>query len=203
MLAQKNGIQKSLRLANRAAGIAVGKFGTSIVTLAELTNKHNIKETKKSNLITLENLKRRVLDLKRQGKKIVMTNGCFDILHAGHVDYLNKSKDLGDVLIVAINTDKSIKGLKGSKRPINRLEARSVLISSLKAVDFVISFNAPTPQKLYEQILPDVLVKGSDYNDKEIAGSDAVINNGGNIELIEFLDGYSTSKIIEKIISTS
>ena len=132
-----------------------------------------------------------------------MTNGCFDILHAGRVDYLNKSKDLGDILIVAINSDRSIKGLKGSNRPINQLKARSALLSSLKSVDFVVSFNASTPQNLYEQILPDVLVKGSDYHGKEIVGSSAVINNGGKIELIEYLEGYSTSKIIEKILSTS
>ena len=203
LIAQKNGIQKSLRLANRAAGIAVGKFGTSVVTIEELTNKPSTQKAKESNLIDLKDLKKRVSELKQQGKIIVMTNGCFDILHAGHVDYLNKSKDLGDVLIVAINSDRSIKGLKGSSRPINKLEARSALLSSLKSVDFVVSFNASTPQNLYEQILPDVLVKGSDYHGKEIVGSSAVINNGGKIELIEYLEGYSTSKIIEKILSTS
>jgi len=197
LVAQNNSIQQSLRIANTAAGIAVGRFGTSIVTIKELIDRLKSHEVNNSDLIKLHDLKNILENLRKDGKKIVMTNGCFDILHAGHVDYLKKAKNQGDILIVAINSDKSVKELK----PINTLEARSAVISGLKSVDFTISFNALTPKRLYEQLKPDVLVKGSDYTGKNIAGSEAVEENGGRIELVEFLEGYSTTSLIRKITS--
>ena len=201
LVAQNNSVQKSLRVANTAAGIVVGRFGTSIVTRKELADKLKSDEANNSDLIKLNDLKNKLEILRKEGKKIVMTNGCFDILHAGHVDYLKKAKNQGDILIVAINSDKSVRELKGEERPINKLKARSAVISGLKSVDFTISFNATTPKRLYEQLKPDVLVKGSDYTGKKIAGSEAVEANGGRIELVEFLEGYSTTSLIRKITS--
>ena len=203
LIAQGNSVQEALRIANIAAGIAVGRFGTSIVTNKELVDELNGSEESDLNLIKLDDLKKQLEILRKEGKKIVMTNGCFDILHAGHVDYLKKAKNLCDILVVAINSDKSVKRLKGNLRPINSLDARSSIISSLKYVDFTISFSSITPKKLYEELRPDVLVKGSDYIGKEISGSDAVVKNGGRIELIDLLEGYSTTNLIHKIVSKS
>lgn len=136
-----------------------------------------------------------------QGQKVVFTNGCFDILHAGHVDYLTKAKALGDVLVVGINTDESVSTLKGASRPIQNLDSRSKVLASLRAVDYVIPFAEQTPLSLVEKLKPAILVKGGDYQLAEIVGSNEVLANGGEVKIIPFLDGYSSSSIIEKIIS--
>jgi len=136
-----------------------------------------------------------------QDKKIVFTNGCFDLLHLGHVDYLSKSKQLGDILFVGVNTDSSVKRIKGKKRPINDEISRSMILSSLMFVDAVMLFNEETPYELIKKIKPDILVKGGDYNLNEMIGSDIVLSKGGKIEIIDFLEGYSTTKIIDKINS--
>ena len=128
-----------------------------------------------------------------------MTNGCFDILHPGHVDYLEKAKRLGDVLIVAINSDESVTRLKGESRPMNTLESRAKLLAGLKSVDYVVRFDDDTPEVIYQKILPHVLVKGGDYFGKEVSGASAVIANGGCVELIPFVDGFSSSNIIQNI----
>jgi len=132
-------------------------------------------------------------------KKIVFTNGCFDILHLGHIDYLSNAKNLGDKLLIGLNTDESVKNIKGIHRPVTDQNARAMLLASLTFVDGVILFNESTPYNLIEEIKPDILVKGSDYLINDIVGADIVKKNGGQIVTIDFLNGYSTTTIIEKI----
>lgn len=132
-------------------------------------------------------------------KKIVFTNGCFDILHPGHLHYLYKAKSYGDILIVALNSDSSIKRLKGSKRPVNDFEFRSTMLSYLNFVDLIIEFDSETPLELIQKISPNVLVKGADYSESQVVGADFVKSNGGKIVLIEFLSGFSTTNIIRSI----
>ena len=131
-------------------------------------------------------------------KKIIFTNGCFDILHKGHVEYLAKSKDLGDILIIGLNSDKSVKKLKGESRPINNQNSRALLLSSLLFVDAVICFDEDTPLNLIEIIKPDILVKGGDYEKEDIIGYDFVIEIGGEVKIIDLVEGYSTTNIIKK-----
>lgn len=138
---------------------------------------------------------------KAQGESIVFTNGCFDLLHLGHVDYLEKSRNLGDRLIVGVNSDHSARLLKGSDRPINDANARMRLLASLDFVDMVILFEEETPERLIKAFLPDVLVKGSDYKIGNIAGANIVLENGGSVETIELLESYSTTQLIRKIKS--
>lgn len=138
--------------------------------------------------------------LKFFNKKIVFTNGCFDILHRGHVDYLMKAAALGDYLIIGLNTDRSVKENKGSKRPINDEQSRALLLASLRFVDTVIYFDSNTPAELIREIIPDVLVKGADYKPEEIAGYDTVVSHGGNVQTIDLLPGYSTSGIEKRIL---
>ena len=136
---------------------------------------------------------------KAKGKKIVFTNGCFDILHRGHVTYLQQARALGDLLIVGINSDASVKRLKGQERPINMLEDRAYVLSALKPVDFVIPFDEDTPLNLINLIMPDILVKGGDYTIDRIVGAQEVIAHGGKVEIIPFVPGKSTSSIIDVI----
>ncbi len=135
---------------------------------------------------------------KLKRKKIVFTNGCFDILHAGHVTYLERARKLGDVLIIALNTDASTERLKGPTRPINRLEDRSKVIAALESVTYVTWFDEDTPLALIQKILPDFLVKGGDYEPKSIVGYQDVVSNGGKVKVLPFLEGRSTTKIIER-----
>ena len=136
---------------------------------------------------------------KKNQEKVVFTNGCFDLLHLGHVDYLEKSRMLGDRLIVGVNADSSVKKLKGDGRPLNNENARFRLIAALDFVDAVIPFREDTPERIIALIMPDVLVKGKDYEESNIAGADVVLGNGGRVERIDLLEGYSTSTIIKKI----
>ena len=136
--------------------------------------------------------------LRNKGKKIVFTNGCFDILHAGHVDYLSKARRLGDVLVVGLNSDSSVKKIKGKGRPINKESDRAKVLSSLYFVDYVTSFNETTPENLIKKVRPDILVKGSDWKIEDIAGSSFVRSYGGKIRSIPFVKGYSTTSIIER-----
>ena len=141
-----------------------------------------------------------VKQLKKENKKIVFTNGCFDILHSGHCKYLGDARKLGDVLIVGLNTDASVKRIKGAmNRPINDEINRAIVLDALKAVDYVVLFDDDTPYNLIAEIIPDILVKGSDYNIENIIGADIVINNGGEVITIDLLEGQSTTNIIEKI----
>ena len=135
---------------------------------------------------------------KREGKKIVFTNGCFDIIHAGHVDYLEKAKALGDVLVVGLNSDESIRRIKGPERPINIQEHRKRVLEALKPVDLVIIFDEDTPERLIKEIKPDVLVKGGDWKIENIVGADFVKSYGGEVKTIDFVYDISTTKIIQK-----
>ncbi|MBT8377754.1 MAG: D-glycero-beta-D-manno-heptose 1-phosphate adenylyltransferase [Ignavibacteria bacterium] len=151
--------------------------------------------------ISLEDLKLIRKKLKAENKKVVFTNGCFDLIHAGHVDYLSKAKALGDVLIVGLNTDDSVKKIKGNKRPILKENERAFILSNLKPVDHVVFFEEDTPKKLISELIPDILVKGADWDLEKIVGRDIVEKNGGEVKTIEFVNDQSTSRIIELIVS--
>ena len=136
---------------------------------------------------------------RKEGKTIVFSNGCFDILHRGHVEYLSKAADLGDVLIIGLNTDSSVKRIKGPSRPVNDEKARAVVLAALEFVDAVIFFEEDTPYNLIKYVQPDVLVKGKDYKAEDIVGYDIVVGNGGRVETIELVEGFSTTNTIEKM----
>ncbi len=152
------------------------------------------------NIISLETFIPLRKKLKEEKKKLVFTNGCFDILHAGHVDYLNKAKTLGNILVVGLNTDSSVVKIKGSKRPIIQQNERALLLANLKPVDYVIFFEEETPDEIISAIIPDILVKGADWSIDKIVGRDIVEANGGSVETIEFVNRQSTSGIIEIIL---
>jgi len=137
---------------------------------------------------------------KEEGKKVVFTNGCFDVLHAGHVDYLTKAKAFGDILLVALNSDKSTRSIKGEKRPIVQEDERAFILANLKAVDFVTFFDEDTPEQIIDELIPDYLVKGADWDIEKIVGAKTVIENGGEVKTIEFVSDSSTTKIVETII---
>ncbi len=197
VLATGGDIDEAARIANAAAAVVVGKLGSATAswdeiisyeaTLHESTTEHRIKSR--------DALAQSVKRLKNEGKRIVFTNGCFDILHLGHVKYLEKAKSFGDVLIVGVNSDASVKRLKGESRPVNPEYDRAYLLAALDAVDFVTIFDEDTPYELIKMVEPDVLVKGGDYRGKEVVGSDIA----KEVRLVDFVDGKSTTKIIEKI----
>ena len=144
--------------------------------------------------------KKQIYDWKLSGQKIVFTNGCFDILHRGHVEYLTEAKACGDKLVTALNSDSSVRSLKGEARPIQSQEDRAVILDALESVDLVVIFDQETPAKIIKSLLPDVLTKGGDYSAETIVGADTVTENGGEIKVIPFRSGQSTSSIVEKII---
>ena len=137
--------------------------------------------------------------IKAEKKKIVFTNGCFDLLHVGHIRYLAQAKKLGDFLIIGLNSDSSVKELKGEDRPINSFEDRATLLSAIESVDSVIMFEEQTPENLIKDIVPDILVKGGDYNIEDIVGYQTVVQNGGQVKTLSFYDGYSSTNYINKI----
>ncbi|GKW25203.1 bifunctional D-glycero-beta-D-manno-heptose-7-phosphate kinase/D-glycero-beta-D-manno-heptose 1-phosphate adenylyltransferase HldE [Pectobacterium polonicum] len=198
-LAAGNPLEEACFLANAAAGVVVGKLGTSTVTPIELENAIRGRAETGFGVMTEEQLKHAVELARQRGEKIVMTNGCFDILHAGHVSYLANARKLGDRLIVAVNSDASTKRLKGPTRPVNPLPQRMIVLGALEAVDWVVPFEEDTPQRLIASILPDILVKGGDYQPHEIAGSEEVWANGGEVKVLNFEDGCSTTNIINTI----
>jgi len=154
-----------------------------------------------SNVLSKEEMKSLRKKFKDEKKKIVFTNGVFDLVHAGHVDYLSKAKALGDILIVGLNSDSSVKRIKGDKRPLINQTERAFLLSNLKPVDFVVIFDEDTPLELIKELIPDILVKGADWSLDKIVGSDIVLANGGEIKNIQLITDQSTSKIIETILS--
>lgn len=151
-------------------------------------------------IINLREFKELRIEFKNSGKKLVFTNGCFDILHAGHVDYLKKAKALGDILVVGLNSDVSVRNIKGEKRPIISEIERAEILSSLKSVDYVILFDEDTPENLINEIVPDILIKGADWSIENIIGKDTVIANGGEVKTINFVTNQSTSGIIKTIL---
>ena len=150
--------------------------------------------------ISLSEIKAIRLKLKASNKKVVFTNGVFDLIHAGHVDYLSKAKALGDILVVGLNSDDSVRRIKGDKRPILKQDERAFVLSNLKPVDYVVFFDEDTPEKLISEIIPDILVKGADWAVDKIVGKDIVEKNGGKVMNIEFVNDQSTSKIIDLIV---
>ncbi len=199
-----NTMLESAKIANIAAGIKVGKVGTATVSLKEVESKEIGKNgkaadesSKMSKMVTVSELSRILHN--KPNKKVVFTNGCFDILHAGHVQYLAKASELGDLLIVGLNDDNSVRRLKGETRPINGLEDRALVLSGLESVSFVVPFSEDTPEQLIHMIKPDILVKGADYENKKVVGADFVKSYGGEVKLISFLENRSTTNIINKI----
>lgn len=142
-------------------------------------------------------LEQRLDSWHKEGKKIVFSNGCFDILHRGHVEYLSKAADLGDILVIGLNTDASVKRLKGPSRPVNDEKARAVVLAALEFVDAIVFFEEDTPYNLIKFVMPDILVKGKDYKAEDIVGYDIVTGNGGKVETIELVDGFSTTNILK------
>lgn len=198
-LAAGSSFEDACTLANAGAGVVVGKIGTSTVNTIELANAVYSQQDIGFGVLSETQLKVAVQLAQHRGEKVVMTNGCFDILHAGHVSYLNTAREQGDRLIVAVNSDQSVRDLKGSGRPVNPVDRRMAVLAGLGAVDWVIEFTEPTPQRLIANILPDMLVKGGDYKVEEIAGGVEVINNGGEVRVLQFEEGCSTSEIINTI----
>lgn len=151
-------------------------------------------------IVSLDELKKIRETYKKKSQKVVFTNGCFDLIHAGHVDYLTKAKNLGDVLVVGLNTDNSIRRIKGEKRPILKQHERAFILSNLKPVDFVCLFDEDTPAELINELIPDILIKGSDWSIDKIVGREIVEENGGKVITIDFVNNQSTSNIINTIL---
>jgi D-beta-D-heptose 7-phosphate kinase / D-beta-D-heptose 1-phosphate adenosyltransferase len=195
----------AVALSNIGAGIVVGKLGTASVTKDELRAAlhMNAAPHSASGICSEEGLIAQRQWARAQGETVVMTNGCFDILHPGHIEYLEQARALGDILIVAVNDDNSVHRLKsveqGVPRPINPLEHRMRMLSALACVDWVVPFSEDTPERLITRVLPDILVKGGDYLPEQIAGGKQVIEAGGRVQVLNFLPGHSTSKLIQKI----
>lgn len=190
---------QAVALANLAAGIVVGKLGTAVVSGPELRRAVQQDGGSERGVVSVEQLQVALEDAKEQGEKVVFTNGCFDIIHAGHVGYLEEARKLGDRLIVAINSDDSVRRLKGIGRPINPAERRAAVLAGLESVDWVVTFTEDTPENLLRAVKPDILVKGGDYSDDQVVGADIVKQYGGEVKALSLYDNLSTTAIVEKI----
>ena len=190
-------IGESCKFANLAAGVVVGKIGSATVTLAEIEEYEASlhKSSSDAHIKSFEDIQKIVTRCRGNGKKVVFTNGCFDILHVGHVKYLQIAKSFGDILIVGLNSDESVRRLKGPSRPVNVAEDRAYILAALEAVDYVVPFSEDTPYELIKMIAPDVLVKGGDYEGKDVVGTEFA----GELRLVDFVDGKSTTRTIQKI----
>lgn len=191
-------IKDAVILSNRAAGVQVGKLGTSIVTMEEvqgdLSSKRNLLTDKIVNSGDVAKIREKLHD-----KKLVFTNGCFDILHIGHITYLQQAAKLGDALIIGVNSDASVKRLKGDDRPVNTQMDRVKMLCALECVDYVVVFDEDTPYELISKVQPDILVKGGDYKAEDVVGKDIVESRGGRVEIIPLVEGVSTTSIIQRI----
>ncbi len=196
-ISAKKSIEDVAAFSNLAAGVVVGKIGSATVTMDEIEEYEASlhKSTSDAHIKSFDEITKVVERYKKNGKKVVFTNGCFDILHVGHVKYLQVAKSFGDVLIVGLNSDASVSRLKGPSRPINISEDRAYLLAALEAVDFVVEFGEDTPHDLIKMISPDTLVKGGDYEGKKVVGSEF----SAELKLVDFVDGKSTTKTIQKI----
>lgn len=205
-LAAGESIEDATRLANLAAGIVVAKLGTATLSAEELNRAVLGEAVEETGILSVHSLQKQIQTARARGETVVMTNGCFDILHAGHVQYLEQARSLGDKLIVAVNSDDSVERLKGPERPINPLEQRMAVLSGLGSIDWVVPFGKDsvddTPAELIKELLPDILVKGGDYKAEDVAGGEAVIRNGGEVIILGFLDGCSTTNIVRRIRTT-
>jgi D-beta-D-heptose 7-phosphate kinase/D-beta-D-heptose 1-phosphate adenosyltransferase len=189
----------AVALANLAAGIVVGKLGTASVSPEELYQEVHKHIAVKRGVVSQEELITAVRQCHQRGEVIVMTNGCFDILHAGHVTYLQQAREQGDRLIVAVNIDETVRKLKGEDRPVNPLEHRMRMLAALECVDWVLPFEEETPKRLICEVLPDILVKGGDNDPDKIPGGDCVRENGGEVRVLSYVEGVSTTEIIGTI----
>ncbi len=192
-------LPQATALANLAAGLVVGKLGTATISGPELRRAILLEQGAERGLVTEEQLLLAIEDARLRGERLVFTNGCFDIIHAGHVGYLEESRKLGDRLIVAVNSDASIRRLKGEGRPINPLDRRMAVLAGLESVDWVVGFDDDTPERLLQALKPDVLVKGGDYRDDQVVGWEIVKAYGGEIRTLRFFDSCSTTGIVNKI----
>jgi D-beta-D-heptose 7-phosphate kinase/D-beta-D-heptose 1-phosphate adenosyltransferase len=199
VLASGQDLASAAALANLAAGLVVRKIGVATVTPGEISAALHQRGQGGRGLVGLDALLALVNESRGRNERVIMTNGCFDVLHAGHVSYLEEAKSLGDRLIVAVNDDDSVRRLKGASRPINALEDRLLVLAGLAAVDWVVPFSEDTPARLIEAVLPDVLVKGGDYQPEEIVGAREVLQNGGEVRVLAFRDGHSSSRIIDRL----
>lgn len=198
-LAAGESLPNAVGLSNIAAGIVIGKLGTAAISAPELRRAVQREQGSERGVVGVEQLLQALEDARAHGERIVFTNGCFDIIHAGHVGYLEEARSQGDRLIVAINDDASVTRLKGPGRPINSVERRMTVLAGLGAVDWVISFAEDTPERLLEQVKPDVLVKGGDYSVGQVVGAPIVQAYGGEVKVLNFVDSCSTTAIVEKI----
>lgn len=192
-------LAEAASLANVAAGIVVAKLGTATVSPAELDRALRGSSHEHQGVLDEEALATLRAELRLDGERVVMTNGCFDILHPGHVAYLEAARALGDHLIVAVNDDESVRRLKGAGRPLNSVSHRMQVLRGLTSVDSVVTFSEDTPERLICRLTPDVLVKGGDYQPEEIAGGDCVLAAGGEVRVLDFVDGFSTTAIIDRM----
>lgn len=198
-LAAGESLPEAVALANLAAGIVVGKLGTAAISMPELRRAVQLAAGSARGVMNLEPLLAVVEDARAQGEKVVFTNGCFDILHAGHVAYLEQARALGQRLIVAVNDDASVQRLKGPGRPVNNVDRRMAVLAGLEAVDWVVSFAQDTPEALLAQVRPDILVKGGDYGLEEVVGAELVRSYGGRVAVLGLLENSSTTAIVDKI----
>ena len=198
-LASGQSLAAAAALANVAAGLVVRKIGVATVTPGEIRIALHQRGQGGRGLVDVDELLSMVEESRQRDERVIMTNGCFDVLHAGHVAYLEEAKSLGDRLVVAINDDDSVRRLKGESRPINALQDRMLVLAGLAAVDWVVPFSDDTPAALIASVLPDVLVKGGDYKPEEIAGAKDVLANGGEVRVLAFRKGHSSSRIIDKL----
>ncbi len=201
-LAAGNPLSEATMLANLAAGVVVGKLGTASVSVPELRRAMREQEEMEQGMVEEDKLIALVQEAKAHGETVVMTNGCFDILHAGHVTYLEEAAQLGDRLVVAVNDDASVKRLKGEERPVNTQAKRMRVLAALNCVDWVVGFDEDTPTRLICNVAPNILVKGGDNDPDNIPGGDCVRDSGGQVMVMSFVDGCSTTKIIADIRSS-
>lgn len=199
-IAAAKSLPESTALANIAAGIVVGKLGTAIVSAVELRRAIFADQNAQSGVVTEEQLLQAIEDARAAGERIVFTNGCFDIIHAGHVGYLEEARKQGDRLIVAVNSDASIRKLKGEGRPINPLDRRMAVLAGLESVNWVVPFSDDTPERLLRRVKPDVLVKGGDYRVDQVVGASLVKANGGEVRVLGLVENCSTTSIVNKIL---
>jgi D-beta-D-heptose 7-phosphate kinase/D-beta-D-heptose 1-phosphate adenosyltransferase len=191
---------EAARYANHAAGVVVAKLGTASVTPSELQHAVSGSEPEIPDGVTAEEELTDILAaLRHAGRRIVMTNGCFDLIHPGHIRYLRQAAALGDLLVVAVNDDDSVKRLKGASRPVNTVQDRMAVLAALEAVDYVLPFTEDTPARLIEVLAPDVLVKGGDYTVEQVAGHESVLSRGGEVAILDFVPGHSTTGLIERL----
>lgn len=205
-MATKAQMRESMHIATTAAGVVVGKWGTHPITLPELESElrgrpdpDRASYSTQNKIINKETLRHIIKGPEQRSKRVVFTNGCFDILHSGHVTYLEQARSMGDVLVIGVNSDESVRALKGPERPVNNLEARMRVLAGLGCADYIVPFTEQTPHDLISFIVPDVLVKGADWKVDEIVGADVVRRHGGTVATIKFLDNFSTTSTIDRI----